>query len=287
MRQLPADNVHAGDDHAMPDHPDGRPERTRRNGRRMSQPMLDALAVSARNRLVRHWPLEGITSRLTRPIVSFTFDDFPRSAATTGARILEASGWRGTYYISGILADSTVDGVEYFRTQDLPRLVAAGHEIGCHTFDHVRLPGMPRSLIERSVLRNRQFMRAAIAADFTPSSFAFPYGDISLASKWQLQAHYPVCRWILPQVNRATIDLGRLSAFPIETRDLDMARIASALDDAARCNGWVIFFTHDVSEAPTPYGCQTAAFETIVGMVRARGIEVAPVTDAAARVRSN
>lgn len=247
--------------------------------------MLDALLTSMRNRIVRHWPLDGITNRLTRPIVSFTFDDFPRSAATTGARILEAAGWRGTFYASGILADGRVGGIDYFRTQDLPRLVAAGHEVACHTFDHLRVPGADRAPVERSVLRNRQFLREAIAGDFIPSSFAFPYGDLSLASKWQMQAHYPVCRWILPEVNRGTIDLGRLGAFPLESRDLDLARIEATLDEASRCNGWVIFFTHDVSDMPTPFGCPTAAFEAIVAMAKARAIDVLPVKRAAAHLQ--
>lgn len=252
----------------------------------MSTPMHHRLRVSARNRLVRHWPLEGTTSRLTRPVASFTFDDFPRSAVTTGARILEAAGCRGTFYASGIFADSTSGSLEYYRTDDLACLVAAGHDVGCHTFDHVRLPEASRSQIERSVLRNRDFLRGAIADDFVPASFAFPYGDMSLATKWQMQAHYPVCRSILPAVNHGTIDVGRLGAFSLESRDLDLARIEAALDEAVRRNGWVIFFTHDVSEEPSMFGCPTAAFAAIVAMAKARGIDVLPVTAAAALVRS-
>jgi peptidoglycan/xylan/chitin deacetylase (PgdA/CDA1 family) len=164
--------------------------------------------------------------------------------------------------------------------------VDTGHEVGCHTFDHIRIPAGHRTQVERSILRNRQFLRRAISDDFTPSSFAFPYGDLSLASKWQIQAHYPLCRWILPEVNRGTIDLGRLGAFSLESRDLDMARIEDALDEAVRCNGWVIFFTHDVSDAPTPYGCPTSALEAIVAMAKARNIDVLPVKDAAAQLLS-
>src|SRR5262245_52879038 len=42
---------------------------------------------------VARWP-EG------RKVVSFTFDDFPRSAARVGAEVVEAHAARATYYVS-------------------------------------------------------------------------------------------------------------------------------------------------------------------------------------------
>ena len=44
----------------------------------------------------------GVT--LDRPMVSFSFDDAPQSAALAGARLLEERGLRGTYFISAGLA---------------------------------------------------------------------------------------------------------------------------------------------------------------------------------------
>ena len=41
------------------------------------------------------------------PIVSFTFDDFPRTAATAGAAILESFGARGTFYTAAGLMNTT------------------------------------------------------------------------------------------------------------------------------------------------------------------------------------
>jgi peptidoglycan/xylan/chitin deacetylase (PgdA/CDA1 family) len=39
--------------------------------------------------------------RNRRAIVSFTFDDFPSSAVSNGARLLEDHGARGTFYLTG------------------------------------------------------------------------------------------------------------------------------------------------------------------------------------------
>ena len=38
-------------------------------------------------------------------MVSFTFDDVPKSAATVGAPMLEEYGARGTFYVAGGLVD--------------------------------------------------------------------------------------------------------------------------------------------------------------------------------------
>ncbi len=78
-------------------------------------------------------------SRLMRigengPIVSFGFDDFPRSAYTAGGEILKNFGARGTYYVSLGLMNTSNDLGEQFRLDDLHSLVKDGHELASHTF---------------------------------------------------------------------------------------------------------------------------------------------------------
>jgi len=70
------------------------------------------------------------------PNISFTFDDFPRSALLTGGAILSRYGVRGSYYASlGLMGKQAPTGT-IFVAEDLQRLLAQGHELGCHTFDH-------------------------------------------------------------------------------------------------------------------------------------------------------
>src|ERR1700761_4440439 len=80
-----------------------------------------------------------------RAIVSFTFDDFPRSAVSNGARILESYGARGTFYAAGSYCGKTIDGIVQYSKEDLLRLVRDGHEIGCHTFHHRRVSTLTAS----------------------------------------------------------------------------------------------------------------------------------------------
>src|SRR6476659_7318008 len=71
------------------------------------------------------------------PYISFTFDDFPRSALLTGGDILVRHNVRGTYFVSLKLLDSDSPSGPIAQRQDIPSLLATGHELGCHTYDHL------------------------------------------------------------------------------------------------------------------------------------------------------
>ena len=93
-------------------------------------------------RLMRRWGArlaEAAAPRLSWPggVVSFTFDDFPRSSLEQGGAILERFGARGTFYTALGLEGGDGELGPLFRREDLERAAAAGHEIGCHTFSHI------------------------------------------------------------------------------------------------------------------------------------------------------
>src|SRR5205814_3937935 len=68
--------------------------------------------------------------------ISFTFDDFPRSALATGGAILSHFGMKGTYYASlGLMGQSSPVG-PLFSAEDLNGVLIEGHELGCHTYAH-------------------------------------------------------------------------------------------------------------------------------------------------------
>src|SRR5215510_1951297 len=96
---------------------------------------------AARERLTRRWTFQSVRNGASGPLVSVSFDDFPRSAAKLGAQVLRDFGVKGTYFVSGGRAGLHVDGLDQFVEEDLIEVAANGHEIGCHTFGHVRLPG--------------------------------------------------------------------------------------------------------------------------------------------------
>ena len=61
-----------------------------------------------------------------RPIISFTFDDFPRSAWTAGGPVLARHGVTATYYTSFGLAGRDGASGPHFTHHDLRALLSAG-----------------------------------------------------------------------------------------------------------------------------------------------------------------
>jgi peptidoglycan/xylan/chitin deacetylase (PgdA/CDA1 family) len=245
--------------------------------------MWDRARTAFSERLTRNWSPHALPSCATAPVVSFSFDDFPRSAAREGASVLREFGVTGTYFVAGARAGRHLDDVDQFTTDDLIAVAEAGHEIGCHTFGHIRLPSASLSEITDDLLRNQEFVQQ-ILGDYMMCSFAYPDGDVSIPTKALLGRRFPICRGIWSGVNQGRIDFMQLKAVGLE-RSFDQAHVERILDDAKETNGWVIFFTHDVSDNPSPYGCLPRQLADVVQAVIERGIEILPIKNAAGKIR--
>jgi peptidoglycan/xylan/chitin deacetylase (PgdA/CDA1 family) len=243
-------------------------------------------AKAAQVRLARNIKLNGLNTRLDEAVVSFSFDDFPRSALTEGGRMLKARGWAGTYFAAGGFCGRRVDGIDYFDRDDLVQADADGHEIGCHTFGHLRLPQEKPRAILADLQRNRDFI-ADVLPGHALSSFAYPYGDLDLGRKALIAGRFPVCRGIWPGLNTGRMDFAQLKAAPLERRSLDALDVDELLDRAVAAKAWLIFFTHDLDPDPSPYGCRPDQFEAVLDKVAARGVRVLPIKNAAGAARFN
>ncbi len=215
--------------------------------------MPGKLAGAVNRRLAPFAFRRVLRMRNQRPIVSFTFDDAPRSAYSEGAAILETAGGCGTYYACGGLCDTWADGMEFLKSGDLADLTGRGHELACHTFSHVRIPSLNRGGIDAEFDRNQRFVEEA-CGDVMLRNFSYPFGDVSPASRLAAQARFSSCRGIHPGVNHGRVDLGLLKAVSIYDRVFDRQAVERHFDQAGRSNGWLIFYTHDIGKRPSPYG---------------------------------
>ena len=127
------------------------------------------------HRLATHLSVEPFRLRNETPMVSFTFDDIPKSAATTGAKILEAHGARGTFYVSGGLVGTTEPDWATVDAKDIIALHRNGHEIGCHTFSHKRACDLDAESLAAEIERNRRYLRS-LDPTIKVENFAYPYG---------------------------------------------------------------------------------------------------------------
>lgn len=250
----------------------------------MSQAVYSAdrsLKGKLRRRLARALVRRPAHVALERPMVSFSFDDAPVSAATTGARILEDRGWRGTYFIASGLAYTDGPMGQYGAEADTLRLHQAGHEIACHTFSHLDCGKADGATVAADVDRNQ----AALGALGLPPSatFAYPYGDVSPAAKRALDGRYALLRALHHGVIVSGTDLNQAPAVGIEGEDGE-AVAARWLDEAARLKAWLILFTHDVREPPSPFGCTPQVLERLADKAQALGFEVVTIAEGARRV---
>jgi peptidoglycan/xylan/chitin deacetylase (PgdA/CDA1 family) len=216
-----------------------------------------------------------------RPLISFTFDDFPRSAFTAGGAILEAYGATGTYYVSLDLAGKQDAAGAMFQLEDLPRLREKGHELGCHTFHHLDSAGTrPRVFLE-SVRANQQALGELFpGAAFR--TFSYPKSAPRGRTKQLTSRRFDCCRGGGQTCNTGETDLNYLRAFFIEQARGGLAEMQQMVDQNSRAGGWLIFATHDVCGRPSPYGCTPELFEGVVKYAVRSGATILPVTPALA-----
>src|SRR5882757_6246651 len=112
------------------------------------------------HRLAMHVRVDRFALRNDTPMVSFTFDDLPKSAVTTGAGLLEAHGARGTFYVSGGMVGTSTPNWAAGDAADVVALHAKGHEIGCHTFSHKRACDLDARALAEQIGRNRRYFKS-------------------------------------------------------------------------------------------------------------------------------
>jgi peptidoglycan/xylan/chitin deacetylase (PgdA/CDA1 family) len=209
------------------------------------------------------------------PVVSFTFDDFPRTAYSAGGAILESFGARGTYYVAAGLANTSSELGQMFSEHDLQSLLEQGHEIASHTFQHSSCRSVSLSAFQADVQKGMQAVERLTGC--SSRNFAYPYGDVTLAAKKALAPSLASARSILPGFNGPEIDLNLLRANRLYG-DIDVSR---PVEDAIRQNvqqkSWLIFYTHDVRPKPSAYGCTPALFEFAVSAASHSGSRILTV----------
>jgi peptidoglycan/xylan/chitin deacetylase (PgdA/CDA1 family) len=229
--------------------------------------------------LARNVPTKPLTMRNTRPLVSFTFDDAAASACTTGAMLLEQHQVRGTFYISGGKCGTASPTGLLATTDQVKTLHADGHEIGCHTFSHLRVVDVDFDALDSDLDRNRKFLRAAVG-DIPIDNFAYPYGYISFKAKRHLGQRYESCRAMTTGVNAGTADLAVLKCYPLEQTEIDRQTITRVIAEAVRRTGWALFASHDVAGSPSPYGVQPDLLAFALRSALAAGCDVVTVSQA-------
>ena len=229
-------------------------------------------------RLIARRPAVGA---LTRPMVSISFDDAPASAAEAGAAILEQRGLKGTYYVCSGLAGREGPMGRIADVPQIERLIGAGHEIGCHTFSHLDCGQASADAILNEVTWSRAGVVGLGAPQ--PATFAYPYGDVSPRAKRLLGQRFCLLRALHHGLVRQGTDLNQAPAVGIEGAEGE-AEAWRWLDRAISQTAWLILYTHDVAESPSPWGCTPATLERLIDAALGAGAEIVTVAEGARRL---
>jgi peptidoglycan/xylan/chitin deacetylase (PgdA/CDA1 family) len=223
--------------------------------------------------------------RCERPIVSFSFDDFPRTAASAGRQVLNELGIRGTYFVAFGLENAPTSGGPAFTIDDLHQVLNDGHELGCHTYGHDLSHRVTSARYEASVQRNQERL-AELNLKVPWRVFAYPAGSASTGTKRIVQERFLCGRGTSPGVNAGNADLNLLRANSLYSDQRSAALHVAQIDEAIAKRGWLIFYTHDVQDQPSRYGCTATYLREIAQAAVDRGVEILPIGEAVERIQA-
>ena len=155
----------------------------------------------------------------SRPkLIALTFDDGPRRSTTTA--LLDGLAERGVHATFFLIGAQVADCRDVVRRMD-----REGHQIGIHTFDHVRLTDLNRADFDVQVEKTRAALKSALGHnDFLLRP---PYGMLDESVKaW---AGCPIILW---------------SVDPEDWKDRDAGRVVDQVTAQARDGG--IILMHDI-----------------------------------------
>ena len=219
-------------------------------------------------------------------VVSFTFDDFPRTALTVGGEILKAFGVRGTYYTAMGMMGTVNHLGDQFRRQDLDVLLRDGHELAGHTFGHVSSQKVSTAQYREEVRKGQRAIQELTGRQ-SPGNFAYPYGRVTLGAKRAAGENVASARGIWSGINGPVVDLNLLRANSLYGRLAQSFQAEELILQNEQQNGWLIFYSHDIQPMPSLYGCTPELLEFALSFAAQRGARILTVAEVVAELTAS
>lgn len=250
---------------------------------------LDALAahvvasgatVTTISQLVTGAPPPIITGPRGR--IVFTFDD-GSVTHLEAARMLEARGFRGTFYVISECSRSEVDTDLCMSDSQVQSLAAEGHAIESHTDRHRDLTRMKGKKLVEEILS--PVSRLGLLAPEAPNHIAYPYGAHSARVRETVSLYYDTGRIFLsnPDPEQLPVLFAISGNDPMlvpgigVTTDTTLARAMAYVDYAHTYDATVVLVFHDIVTPPADaYSWAPSDFDALVAY--ADGQDVAVVT---------
>jgi len=217
--------------------------------------------------------------RNNQAVITFTFDDFPRSSYLVGGKILDDFGFKATYYTSFGLMGKELPVGKAFIKDDVLNLSMDGHELGCHTFDHYESWKTGTTYFNRSIQKNFEILRDILPqANFR--TFSYPKTNPNPGNKAIAGKYFDSCRAGGQEYNVRKVDLNLLKSYFIDKKNNEnFLELTNLIDLACEQNGWLIISTHDISHYPSSFGCSINYFRRIAQYVAGKNISVLKISE--------
>jgi len=248
----------------------------------------------SRTRYLQLFASKRVAVNIDRAIISITFDDVPLSALENGVPLLDRFNIKGTFYVAMGLANSEKnharqaepDAEVYLDPKDIRMLHLQGHHIACHTYSHYMLDTGSADELERDAIRNIDELKDLLG-HIPIDHFSYPFGQVNFKAKKLLSKHYKTMRCSRPGINSSPADLYLLRASSIYSREFNQEDIKGLIKTVERHRGWLIFYTHGVTEQPDAYSCTPEQLEWVIEQCNQSSAEILTVSEAFERVTSH
>lgn len=173
-----------------------------------------------------------------------------------------------------------------FSAADLEGLIARGHELGCHTFDHLDATTSDPAEYEASIRRNREAM-ARVLPGHPLESFAYPYGACPAWAVAAARRHSRSGRGTRSGMNIGVLERHELRANKLYSGRVPLQATKELIRENGDAGSWLIFYTHDIDPDPSPYGCHPDYLRETVAAALESGAVVLPVRSALSWMESS
>jgi peptidoglycan/xylan/chitin deacetylase (PgdA/CDA1 family) len=239
------------------------------------------LLAKVERRLTQMHHAAPVRIRPPRPLVTFTFDDFPMSALNGADEVEKHGGRAGFYAATSQMGTSHPVYGEMYDAATLRSLDERGHEIGAHSHvhaDYARL--QPNEVLRDLTTCISSLAESGVGRSLT--SFAYPYGETSLGSKRLVSSVFSNARGGLAGLNIGDTDRAQLRAVSLKATGASRKRAIGLLDQCLASSGWLIFFTHDVSATPSDQGVHPGMLGELARRAVAGGAQIVTPREAGA-----
>ncbi len=208
--------------------------------------------------------------RFNQGMVSITFDDGIKSTYENATPILDAAGFKGTFFLPSDRIIKEFTG--YINTSQVLDLQNRGHEIGGHTRTHPNLTLLSTTTALSEIKGNRDDLLGMGVK--TVDYFAYPYGAYNPTIEQMLKdAGFKGSRSSDGGYNFKDNDRYALSR-QSTVKTTTFNEVKSYIDKAAEDKSWLILELHAVDSSGETYSVTPAFFQSVVDYLKVKGISV-------------